>query len=60
MITAVDTNVLVDVFFRSKEFGEQSLAKLADAYDKGAITISMVVYAELSAAVPNRSDLERA
>ena len=60
MITAVDTNVLIDVFFRSEEFGEQSLAKLEDAYDKGAITISSIVYAELSAAVPDRSDLERA
>ena len=60
MITAVDTNVLIDVYFRSETFGVQSLDRLKRAYDRGAIIISNVVYAELAAAIPNRSDLEEA
>ncbi|MCY4128876.1 MAG: type II toxin-antitoxin system VapC family toxin [Gammaproteobacteria bacterium] len=60
MITAVDTNVLIDVYFRSETFGAQSLDRLKRAYDKGAIIISNVVYAELAAAIPSRSDLEKA
>lgn len=60
MITAVDTNVLIDVYFRSESFGERSLERLVNAYDNGAVVISNVVYAELAAAIPNRSDLERA
>ena len=59
MITAVDTNILIDVFFGSETFGEQSLERLKDAYDNGAIVISTIVYAELTAAIPNRSDLDR-
>ncbi len=60
MITAVDTNILIDVYFRSDRFGEESLKRLENAYDKGAIIISNVVYAELAAAIPTRTDLERA
>ena len=60
MITAVDTNILIDVYFQNETFGHQSLESLEDAYDKGAIVISNVVYAELAAAIPNRVDLERA
>ena len=60
MITAVDTNILIDVYFRSDLFGEKSLKRLENAYDKGAIVISNVVYAELAVAIPSRTDLERA
>ena len=60
MITAVDTNVLIDVYFGSESFGERSLERLENAYDNGAVVISNVVYAELAAAIPNRSDLEQA
>ena len=60
MITAVDTNILIDVYFQNETFGHQSLEILEDAYDKGAIVISNVVYAELAAAIPNRVDLDRA
>ncbi len=60
MITAVDTNILIDVYFHDATFGHQSLERLEDAYDKGAIVISNVVYADLAAAIPYRVDLDRA
>ena len=47
MITAVDTNVLLDVFRPHPEHGPQSLARLLAAYDHGAILVCDIVYAEL-------------
>ena len=60
MITAVDTNVLLDVFLSSERHGEQSRTRLADAYDAGAIIICDLVYAELVPAFPDRSSLDDA
>ncbi len=47
MITAVDTNVLLDVFRPDPQHGPQSAAWLAAAYDYGAVVVCDVVYAEL-------------
>lgn len=47
MISAVDTNVLLDVFRPNPEHGPQSAAWLAAAYDEGALLVCDVVYAEL-------------
>ena len=47
MITAVDTNVLLDVFRPHPEHGPQSLNRLLAAYDRGAVFVCDVVYAEL-------------
>ncbi len=60
MITAVDTNVLLDVFVRDSAFEPQSRARLADAYDRGAIVICDVVYAELAPTFRDRAALEDA
>lgn len=46
MITAVDTNVLIDVF-RADVHGPESRERLKAAYSAGAVIISDVVYAEL-------------
>ena len=53
MISAVDTNVLLDVFLPDKRFAEQSTRLLKLAYDEGALIICEIVYAEL---VPQFSD----
>jgi len=53
MISAVDTNVLLDVFLPDKRFAEQSARLLKLAYDEGALIICEIVYAEL---VPQFSD----
>jgi hypothetical protein len=47
MITAVDTNILLDVFLPDEKFAESSADMLRTAYDEGALVICDVVYAEL-------------
>ena len=47
MISAVDTNVLLDVFRPDPKFGPLSAAWLRRAYDDGAVLVCDVVYAEL-------------
>ncbi len=60
MITAVDANVLLDVFVPSEQHGRQSGKWLADAYDAGAVIVCDLVYAELVPAFPDRSSLDGA
>ena len=60
MITAVDTNVLLDVFIPSDEHGPRSRDWLSAAYDVGALIVCDVVYAELVPSASNRSVLDRA
>ena len=48
MITAVDTNVLLDVFLRDDRHGDRSREWLRAAYDAGAIIVCDIVYAELT------------
>ena len=60
MITAVDTSVLLDVFASGSPHHSQSQAWLIDAYDRGAILVCDVVYAELVPALGDRSSLDRA
>ena len=56
MISAVDTNILLDVFLPDKMFAEQSARLLKLAYDEGALIICEIVYAEL---VPQFGDRRR-
>jgi len=60
VITAVDTNVLLDVFIPDDQFGGQSRERLRVAHDAGAILVSDIVYAELAARFLDRSILDRA
>ena len=50
MITAVDTNVLLDLFLGDPRHGPASRNWLRDAYDRGAILVCDIVYAELAPA----------
>lgn len=47
MITAVDTNILLDVFLPDEKFASSSAKLLKLAYDEGALIICDIVYAEL-------------
>ena len=47
MITAVDTNVLLDVFLPDPEHGEKSFLRLEEAIGRGAVQACNIVYAEL-------------
>ena len=60
MITAVDANVLLDIFIASDRHGLQSKERLVAAYDAGAIIVSDVVYAELVPSFRDRIALDSA
>ncbi|MDE2716094.1 MAG: type II toxin-antitoxin system VapC family toxin [Chloroflexota bacterium] len=60
MITAVDANVLLDIFIASDRHGLQSKERLVAAYDAGAIIVSDVVYAELVPSFRDRTALDSA
>jgi predicted nucleic acid-binding protein len=47
MITAIDTNILLDIFLPDPVFGEKSLLAVENAFEQGAIVICNIVYAEL-------------
>ena len=59
MITAVDTSVLLDVFLPDEHHGQRSVHGLRTAYDRGAILVCDVVYAELVPAFNDRAALDR-
>jgi len=58
MITAVDTNILLDVFLPDKRFAEKSVELLKLAYDEGALIICEIVYAELVPQFSKRGKLD--
>jgi hypothetical protein len=58
MITAIDTNILLDVFLPDQKFGAASAEFLKIAYDEGALIICEVVYAELVPQFENRQSLD--
>jgi predicted nucleic acid-binding protein len=47
MITAIDTNILLDILAPNEEFLERSALALEDAASEGSLVISDIVYAEL-------------
>lgn len=59
MISAVDTNVLLDVLIPASRHGNESERRLADALQAGALVISEPVYAELAAQFPSNEGLGR-
>jgi predicted nucleic acid-binding protein len=58
MITAVDTNILLDVFLPDPVHGETSLKLLERAYEQGALLICNIVYAELAPQFENKKLLD--
>lgn len=60
MITAVDTNVLLDVFTDDPRFGAGSLAALRACLAEGPLVACDVVWAELIAAFPDPDAANRA
>jgi len=56
MITAIDTNILLDIFLPNERFAAVSAKLLKLAYNKGALIICDIVYAEL---VPQFQDRQR-
>jgi predicted nucleic acid-binding protein len=59
MITAIDTNVLLDIFLPENKFTEPSANLIRRAYDEGALIICEIVYSELVPQFPNKNLLHR-
>jgi hypothetical protein len=59
MITAVDTNVLLDILIPGAPHGDESERALAEALRAGAIVVSDPVYAELAVHFPEQAHLDR-
>ena len=60
MITAVDTNVLIDVFLNDPQFGVSSAEALRRCIKDGRLVICDVVLAELAAVFPSTRAFEDA
>ena len=60
MITAVDTNVLIDVFTADKTYAEKSATALEQSIQKGRVVVCEVVWAETCALFSNDRDFESA
>jgi predicted nucleic acid-binding protein len=54
MITAIDTNVLLDLLLPNKEFVDRSTSALEEAGTAGSLAICDIVYAELCVHFPNQ------
>lgn len=59
MITAVDTNILLDVLVPDAPHGDASKQALTESLTGGTTVISEAVYAELSAHFPAREELDQ-
>ena len=60
MVTAVDTNVFLDVFLDDPQFRKKSFNALLNAFASGDVVIGEVVWAETGAAFDNRDLFETA
>ena len=57
MITAVDTNIILDVLIPGEPFGESSKELLDRHSSKGKLILCEVVFAELAARFPSEEEL---
>ncbi len=60
MITALDTNVLLDLFRTGSPYHIQASQWIREAYDQGSIIVCDIVYAELVPAFDDRVVLDNA
>jgi hypothetical protein len=58
MITAIDTNVLLDVLASDPEYFERSIRALEDAANAGSLVICDFVYAELCVHFQHQTDCD--
>ena len=60
MITAIDTNILLDIFLPDHTHGPESRLRLGVAQDAGTLVVCDLVYAELVPAFTDRASLDQA
>jgi predicted nucleic acid-binding protein len=58
MITAVDSNILIDIIIGSEEFKPASVAALARSSMQGVVVISDIVYSEVCTAFDRREECD--
>jgi hypothetical protein len=58
MVTAVDTNVLLDILIPGAAHGDSAEERLSDALRAGATLICEAVYVDLAAHFPGREELD--
>ena len=58
MITAVDTNILLDLLIPNAAFADQAQELLDEAHSRGRLIISQVVYAELAGEFSSKEALD--
>lgn len=58
MITAVDTNILLDILLPNEEFVERSAQALQEAAASGSLVICDIVYAEVSVHFPTQAECD--
>lgn len=59
MITAVDTNVLLDILLPDPKFGPSSKEALAKQFEAGSLIVCSIVYSELSAFFESKKGLDQ-
>ncbi|MBI1741629.1 type II toxin-antitoxin system VapC family toxin [Candidatus Acetothermia bacterium] len=59
MITAVDTNILLDILIPNAQYAQTSKQFLDKALAEGALVIGEVVYAELASQFPTKQELDK-
>lgn len=59
MITAVDTNILLDILIPDAPHGDISEKSLIESLEAGSVIISEAVYAELAAHFSTREQIDR-
>ena len=59
MISALDTNVLLDILIPNERFFERSLSAIQAAADEGSLAICDPVYAELCVQFKTRAECDR-
>ena len=60
MITALDTNILLDLFRTDSPYHIQASQWIKEAYGQGSLIVCDIVYAELVPAFNDRSVLDNA
>lgn len=58
MITAIDTNIILDVLIPSAPYGSQSERQIRESVRAGTVIINDVVYAELAVHFPDAARLD--
>lgn len=58
MITAIDTNILLDVLADDPRYSEASASLIEQAAEAGALIICEIVYAELTPRFPSQMQLD--